>query len=181
MPDGSIREYPAGTKMEITLKELLDVAHLSLDDTNEAAAESEAGGQGKPTYRNTGAEIEVLMHYNNDPVGSVTINQNVDVQLEVIHKPKTWVSVGPRTYYIRYPRGASGSQYSHKVITYPQDVTLFFKPTGQAWRFDFFAMVQSFIDAIVLMVRRAQSSAATKRTCTCPVPVLARARVSTLA
>jgi hypothetical protein len=133
------------------------MAGVELDEINDAAGDSEDGGSGKPPYRVTGVELEVRMDFSN--VGNFDAQNhdlNIDVVMTVKKKPKTWQSVGPRTYYIRYPTGDSGQQYEHKVITYPQDVTIDFVPTGQAYRFDLYTFVTAIIDAIVLLVSDAE-------------------------
>ena len=150
--NGEETHYPAGQAVDVSLADLLRAVGVDLDDTNDDADESEDGDE-KPSYRITGVELGIQMVFANEGSLSPAPDRNVDVRMNVVKKAKTWQSVGPRTYYIRYPTGDPGEQYEHKVITYPQDITIDFTPSGYAYRFDFYAMVTAIIDAIVLMVR----------------------------
>jgi LSD1 subclass zinc finger protein len=165
-PAGDIlAEYgpQANSHLRVQLKDIIDWALVDspyrnsdqpLEQYNENVDQGVGNGQ-YPTFRMTGLAIKIRMVYSNSRAFNMgPADRNVDVHMTAtLDNPDApgWASVGPRTFYIDYPTGSPGSQYSHRVIQYPQDIILDFIPSGRAYAFDVVALVQAIIQAVVLM------------------------------
>ena len=152
-PNGTVRAYPAGTEIALTVKEIVKMAGKDLDEDNENVA-NEPGSPGKyPKYRHTGMAISVMMDYTNRDSGELifALDQDVDVIVNVTLQARDWTSIGPKTFYPSYPVGADDAKQYHRVIRYPQDIEINFVARGYAYALNWVHLVETLIALVVLV------------------------------
>ena len=152
LPDGSTMLHRAGSELRVPLSTLLAYAGVaSLDAPNLHVGGDARDASHLPSYRNTGVDLQVNMHYyNRDEESSEAVlwDEDVDVRVEVQLASKAWISVGPSSSYIVPPVGSVGNRTYRRSTRYPQDIEVRFVPRGRVHAFG----IMAFFDAIVSVV-----------------------------
>ena len=152
-PNGTRRSYQAGIDIALTVKEIVTMAGIDLDDDNTNVANEPGSPTKYPKYRHTGMAISVVMDYTNRHPGEliVTLDQDIDVVVNVTLQARDWTSIGPNTFYPSYPVGADNAKRYHRVIRYPQDIEINFVARGYAYALNTVHLVETLIALVVLL------------------------------
>ena len=152
--DGTTEAFPSGSSISMSLQDWLQTAGVRLDDVNSIVSPDVYDSTKYPRIRTTGVIVEVNIEYSNlDPETRKAgwYNEQVFAAVHPTARANTWAGDGPVTVWNQYPTGAVGGKYFDKVETYRQGVIFKFYATGRLYRFDWFYLLSSLVNALVLL------------------------------
>jgi len=144
-----VHYFEDGDTVAIKVKDLVELAWLSLDDENKNSGGSAppVGGKYWPSYRLTGLGIAMKMEYANtyqdSPMkSSKTLRINVRSSTE-----GSWTSKGPRILTVPQADGRF-----KMVERYEYGLTINYHPAGKIGQFEFFSLLYSVTVMVALVM-----------------------------